>query len=104
MLQCKDCELCEIDADGKIHFRCDPFRNIKESECLTKWQLIKLDMMVQAYQLTIAQYRKMAPLQEKMIKHLERELDDMDDADTWKQTAEDDKDEPEEEEEEEERY
>ena len=84
MIQCKDCELCELNADGKISFACDPFNNVKEPECLVKWQLIKLDMLLQAYQMTIDQYRKLAPLQERMMKHIERELDDIDESDQWK--------------------
>ena len=77
---------------------CDPFANIKEPECLVKWQLIKLGEMVQAYQATVAMYRRLAPLQEKMMRHMEREIDDADDADSWKygptdEDEEDDEDE-----------
>jgi len=54
------------------------------AECLVKWQLIKLDMMVQSYQATVAMYRRLAPLQEKMFRHMEREVDDLDEADRWK--------------------
>ena len=34
MIQCKDCELCEAGPNGKRIFRCDPFNNIKEPECI----------------------------------------------------------------------
>ena len=37
--------------DGQLGFRCDPFSTIKEPECLAKWHLVKLDMMVRAYQI-----------------------------------------------------
>jgi len=30
MIQCKDCEFCEIGPDGQRTFKCDPFANIKE--------------------------------------------------------------------------
>jgi len=46
MIQCKDCEFCEIGPDGRRSFKCDPFLNIKEPECIAKWQLIRLDMLV----------------------------------------------------------
>jgi hypothetical protein len=49
MIQCKDCEFCEIGPDGKRTFKCDPFTNIKEPECIAKWQLIRLDMLVASY-------------------------------------------------------
>ena len=69
--------------------RCDPFSTIKEPECLTKWQLIKLETMVRAYQATLQVYERLAPLQEKMFRHMEREIDEVDEADAWKQGYED---------------
>jgi hypothetical protein len=48
--------------------------------------------MVQAYQATLEQYRKLAPLQERMMKHLEKEMDDMDDAESWKRPEDEDED------------
>ena len=89
MIQCKDCEFCRIGPDGNIELKCHPFQNIKESECLVKWQLLKLDTMVRAYLVTVAHYKKLAPMQEKMMKAMERELDDIDDADSWKYTGDD---------------
>jgi hypothetical protein len=88
MIQCKDCEFCEIDAQGQVGLKCNPFTNIKESECLLKWQLLRLDLMTRAYMMTIAEYRKIAPLQEKLYRRMSREVDEMDDADKWKHGAE----------------
>lgn len=84
MIQCKDCELFERDANGRAVFHCDPFVNVKEPECLIKWQLIKLNQLVASYQATLNYYRKLAPMQEKMFKVLEREIDDISEADKWK--------------------
>jgi hypothetical protein len=89
MIQCKDCEFCRIGPDGNIELKCHPFQNIKESECLVKWQLLKLDTMVRAYMITVAHYKKLAPMQEKMMKAMEREIDDLDEADKWKLTDDD---------------
>ena len=103
MMQCSDCEYFHRDALGNAKFACNPFINIKESECLTKWQLIKLDAMtqkvetmVQAYQATLAIYRKLAPMQEKMFRHMEREIDEIDESEQWKLGYEDEDDEEEE--------
>ena len=84
MIQCKDCEFFHRGEDGEVAFACDPFSTIKEPECLTKWQLIKTNQMVAAYQATLQYYHKLAPLQEKMFKAMEHELDDMNEADKWK--------------------
>lgn len=102
MLQCKDCEYFVRGPSGEIGFRCDPFGTVKESECLVKWQLLRsdqllqrVDAMVRAYQATLDMYKRLAPLQEKMFKHLEREIDDTDDADAWKRSYDEDDDNPE---------
>lgn len=84
MIQCSECEFFEPGPGGQYGFRCNPFTNIKEPECLQKWQLMKIDAMVQAYQATVEMYRRLAPLQEKMFRHMEREIDDIDEADSWK--------------------
>jgi hypothetical protein len=65
-------------------FKCDPFTNIKEPECLAKWQLIRLDMLVASYQRMLGWYQKMAPLQDKVFKYMQREIEDMDETDRWK--------------------
>ena len=89
MIQCKDCEFCKVGPDGQLAFACDPFSNVKEPECITKWQLLKIDAMVRSYQATLEYYRRLAPLQERMFKHVERELDDMDESEKWKIDDED---------------
>lgn len=100
MIQCKDCEFCEMGPGDKRTFKCDPFTNIKEPECIAKWQLIRLDMLLASYQGMLKWYGKMAPLQDKIIQFMQREINELDEADQWK--TDDDDDEPEEEEEEEE--
>ena len=94
MLRCEECEYFSRDEEsGRIMLRCDPFRTAKESECLAKWQLLKLDQMVQSYQATVAFNRKLAPLQDKMMRYMQRELEGLDEADSWKQSLDDDEDE-----------
>lgn len=90
MIQCQDCEFFDRNAAGEIAFACDPFSNIKEPECLMKWQLIKVNQMVASYQATLSFYRKMGPMQEKIFKVMERELGDIDEAEKWKVADEDD--------------
>ncbi len=84
MIQCKDCELYEVGPDGKGIFKCDPFSNIKEPECLAKWQLLRLDMLVSSYQSMLQWYSKMAPLQDKIMRYMKREIDEMDETEQWK--------------------
>jgi hypothetical protein len=91
MIQCEQCEFFHRGPDGQLGFQCDPFSTIKEPECLQKWQLIKSDqlvmqmgLMVRAYQATVEMYKRLAPLQEKMFRHMEREIDEVDEADSWK--------------------
>lgn len=91
MINCSECPYCVRGPNGQMRFSCDPFTTIREPECIAKWQLIKLDMLVQAYQATLAMYHKLAPMQEKMFRHLEREIDDVDEADKWKQAIDEDK-------------
>jgi hypothetical protein len=104
MLQCSECEFFRRDELGNAQFACNPFTQIKEPECLSKWHLLKLevltqkldgvgqrvDTMVRAYQATLEIYRKLAPMQEKMFRHMEREIDDVEDADSWKYGADED--------------
>ena len=89
MIQCKDCDLCEMGPDGRRTFKCDPFSNIKEPECIAKWQLIRLDMLVAMYQGMLKWQEKMEPLQEKLFKYMRREIDDIDESDKWKTDDED---------------
>jgi len=89
MIQCQDCEHFHRDENGHISFSCDPFTNIVEPECLHKWQLIKVNQMVEAYQATLRYYQKLAPMQDKLFKAMERELDDLDEGESWKRAADD---------------
>jgi hypothetical protein len=84
MLQCKDCEFCTTGPDGQRTFSCDPFTNIKEPECIAKWQLIRLDMLVASYQSMLKWYGKLGPLQDKIIKYMQREIEDIDESERWK--------------------
>ena len=92
MMQCSECEHFVRGPHGQLRFTCDPFSNIKEPECLVKWQLIKIDMMVRAYQATVEIYKRMAPLQEKIFRHMEQEIDDIDEAESWKHPDDQDED------------
>lgn len=92
MLQCRDCEFGEVDEKGNVRLTCNPFTNIKEPECLTKWQLVRLDLMTRAYMATIREYKKIAPIQQKLYRRMSQEMDEMDEADRWKHA--DDEDEP----------
>lgn len=103
MIQCKDCEFCEIGPDGSVQLKCHPFENIREPECLTKWQLLKLDTMVRAYLTTVAHYKKLAPMQEKMMKAMEREIDELEEGEAWKYGGDEEEEGKEEEENEDER-
>jgi hypothetical protein len=84
MIQCKDCEFFRTTPDGKKSFACDPFSNIKEPECIAKWQLIRLDMLLASYHSMLAWQQKLAPLQDKILKYMKRELEDLDESDRWK--------------------
>jgi hypothetical protein len=84
MLQCKDCELFESTPDGRRTFKCDPFMNVKEPECVQKWQLIRLDMLVASYQGMLAWYEKLAPLQDKIFQYMQREIEDINESEKWK--------------------
>ncbi|UCC22740.1 MAG: hypothetical protein JSW23_01335 [Planctomycetota bacterium] len=88
MIQCKDCELCETGPDGRRVFKCDPFANIKEPECISKWQLIRLDMLLAGHQQTLKWYAKLAPLQDKIFKYMKREIEDIDESERWRQDEE----------------
>ena len=93
MIQCKDCEFFEITPQGHRTFKCDPFTNIKEPECINKWQLIRLDMLVAGHRNLLSWYEKMGPMQKKIFKYVQKELDDIDESDRWKIDDPDDDDE-----------
>jgi len=84
MLQCKDCEFYRQASDGSPQLACNPFTNVKEPECLAKWQVIQLGVIAKSHEATLAMYQRLAPLQEKMFQHMEREIDETEDADRWK--------------------
>ena len=91
MLQCQDCEFFSRDEKtGRIVVRCDPFSSIKEPACLHKWQLLRLDALLQSYHATLRWHQKLAPMQEKMFEFLSREMDDMNEAEDWKRQNDDD--------------
>ena len=92
MLRCKDCELYRENPDGSPHLICEPFSTIKEPECLLKWQVLQLNVIAHSHQATLDMYRRFAPLQEKMFKHMEREIDDVNEADRWKLDDDDEED------------
>jgi len=94
MIQCKDCEFCEIGSDSRRTFKCDPFTNIKEAECIAKWQLIRLDMLVANYQGMLKLQEKLAPLQDKLFKDMQKEIEDMDESDRWKIDEEEEEENP----------
>jgi hypothetical protein len=75
-------------------FKCDPFINVKEPECIAKWQLIRLDMLLVTYRGMQQWQEKLTPLQNKILKYMEREINDIDETDKWKVDDEeqDDKD------------
>ncbi len=93
MIQCKDCEYYSEDADGRRTFACDPFKNIKEPHCLAKWQLLRLDLLVSAFRGMAGFQEKMGPMQDKILKYVQRELDDLDESEQWK-VDDEDQDEP----------
>ncbi len=93
MLQCKDCEYFGRGPDGSPRLTCDPFSTIKEPECLAKWQVVQLETVARSHRATLDMYRRLAPLQEKLFKHMEREVDEADEGDRWKHTGDDDDDE-----------
>ena len=87
MLQCKDCEFFRWGADGSPELACNPFVNIKEPECVAKWQLVQLHTVARSHQATLEMYKRLAPLQEKMFEHMEREIDEAEEADRWKYSS-----------------
>ena len=90
MIQCTECEFFETTSDGKKILKCDPCSTIKEPECLAKLQLFHLDILIAGYQGMIASQRKLAPVQDKLLRYVQRELEDLDEADKWKADDEDD--------------
>ncbi|OHB59092.1 MAG: hypothetical protein A2173_08370 [Planctomycetes bacterium RBG_13_44_8b] len=92
MIQCKDCEFCQIGPGNHRTFKCDPFVNIKEPECIAKWQLMRLDMLLMTYTRMQQWQEKIAPLQDKILKYMEKEMGDIDESEKWKVDDEDEQD------------
>jgi len=92
MIQCKDCELYGVTSDGRRSFQCDPFTTIKEPECLVKWQLRHLETLIATFHSMSASQAKLAPIQDKILKYVKRELQDLDETERWKTGEEEDVD------------
>ena len=84
MIQCQDCEFFKLGPNQQRTFTCDPFVNIKEPECIGKWQIIRLNMLVASHQSMVSWQNKIAPLQDKMFRYMEREINEMDESESWK--------------------
>jgi len=85
MLQCQDCEYFSHDEKtGRVMLRCNPFSTIKEPACLEKLQLLRLDALLRSYQAIANWYKKLEPMQKRMFEFMKREMDDIDEADSWK--------------------
>jgi hypothetical protein len=93
MIQCDQCEFCEIGPDGRKVFKCDPFSNVKEPECIAKWQLLRLDMLLASYQSMLKWYGRLAPLQDKIFKYVQREISDIEESESWRTDQEEEQDE-----------
>ncbi len=92
MLRCQDCEFFSRRSDGSPELTCGPFSTVKEPECLAKWQLVQLSVIARSHQATLDMHERLAPLQEKMIQHMQREIDDANEADKWKSVDDEDED------------
>ncbi len=93
MIQCQDCEFFRQGPDGSPILTCSPFSTIKEPECLAKWHLVQLNTIAKSHQATLDMYKRLAPLQEKMFKHMEREIDEAEEGESWKYDDADEDDE-----------
>lgn len=92
MIQCEGCEYFERGEAGEMIFNCDPFSTVKGTECLLKWQLMKLNEMADFYERTLEYYERFAPMQEKMFHAMEKEIDSMNEAERWKYTEDEEHD------------
>ena len=91
MIQCSECEFFRKGPNGEVALACDPFSTIKESDCLMKWQLASANQLLALYRATLSANSQAAPMIQKMFKFMEREIDDVNEADKWK--ADEDEDE-----------
>jgi len=90
MLCCQDCEFFRKLPDGSPELSCDPFSTIKEPECLQKWQVAQLGVIARSHQETLDMHARLAPLQEKMFRYMEREIDETEESQQWKYQGDDD--------------
>ncbi len=93
MLQCTECEYFDRDeATGRIMLKCDPFSTVIEPACLQKMQLMRMEGLVQMYQAMLSSNQKLAPMQEQMFEYMKREMNDLEDSDSWKNNDDQDGD------------
>lgn len=93
MLKCNECEFYQPTAEGRKNFLCDPFSTVKEPECLQKWQILRLEMLLAGYGQMLAAQQSMEPMHRKMMQYVEREIDGINEADQWKLNGLDEEDE-----------
>lgn len=93
MIQCADCEFGKQSPDGNIRLTCDPARNIKEPECLTKWMLKSLWNIEQMQAQTLSITNNMLPFSAKVLQHNCAQIDELQKGEDWKQGGSDE-DEP----------
>lgn len=84
MIQCFECEFYEAGSGGSRIFKCDPFVNIKEPECLLKWQLMRLDMLAASHKGMLGWQKKLGPLQDKLFNYMQREINEIDESEQWR--------------------
>ena len=89
MIQCKDCELC---VDGQL--TCNPAENLKETACLLKWQLIRLNDIDRRLEESQALSDSMMPRLEKLLEHQERNAASDEDGESWKHGGGDEEGQP----------
>ena len=75
---------------GELVFVCDPFSNIKEPECLLKWQLLKLNALLHFQEDLHRTHQRVAPMQEKLFRYMEREIEEQSETERWRQGSEED--------------
>ena len=88
MFQCEECEFFNRGEEGEISLKCDPFKNVKGPECIARWQLIRTNHLIACYQATLNYYEKFAPMQEKMFQAMEKEIDSMNETESWRYSGE----------------
>ncbi len=72
--------------------KCNPFENVKDESCLQRLLLLRTDMLVGMYSNMLSFYQNMAPMQKKMMKFMDNEIDELDQTDSWKRGYDEDED------------